>query len=242
VSATLTPDAPAEPAREPRFNGRTKLFIALGGVIVVLALLIWLVAFSPVFGARTVQIDGLNTLTKAAVLKAAAVEHGRPLMRLDTGAIEKRVAAIPDVDSVSVSTSWPSTVRITIHERTPVAYMQRGEGFTLIDAGGKAYRTRATAPTTLPLLVLPTGNASETSATYGAAARVATALPVALRTKVASVQALTADSITLLMDDQRVVRWGGDDRDAEKARVLAVLLTQQNSQIDVTDPDVPFSR
>ena len=44
------------------------------------------------------------------------------------------------------------------------------------------------------------------------------------------------------MDDQRVVRWGADDRDAEKARVLGVLLSQQNTQIDVTNPDVPFTR
>ena len=135
---TVTEQEQAVESTPPRFSGRTKLFAALGGVVVVLVLLVWVVAFSPVFGVRTITVDGLRTLTRAAVLQAADVPRGEPLMRLDTGAIEKRIAAIPDVDSVSVSTSWPGTVRITVHERTPVAYMQRGEAFTLIDSTGTA--------------------------------------------------------------------------------------------------------
>jgi cell division protein FtsQ len=241
--STLLDPPSTEPVRSPRLTGRMKLVLAIAAAVILLAGLIWAVAFSPLFGARTVQVSGLRTLTRARVVHAAEVKHGTPLMRLDTGAVQRRVAAIPDVESVEVSTSWPNTVRIVVVERTPVAYVKRGEAaFTLIDAHGRAYRTKTIQPTTLPLLVLPTGDAVGASATYSAAATVATALPAALRTKVNSIQALTADSVTLLMDDQRVVRWGSADNNSLKARVLQSLLTQPNTQIDITNPDMPFTR
>jgi cell division protein FtsQ len=242
MTSLLDPPAPSGESRPPRLNGRMKLALALGGVVVVLAGMIWAVGFSPLFGVRTVDVSGVRTLSRSDVVHAAAIKHGTPLMRLDTGAVQRRVAAIPDVESVDVTTSWPNTVRIAVVERIPVAYLERGSGYTLIDAHGYAYRTRKTRPATLPLLVLPTGDAIGASATYRAAATVATALPAAVRSKVNSIQALTADSVTLLMDDQRVVRWGSAGDNALKAKVLQALLTQPNTQIDVTNPEMPFTR
>jgi cell division protein FtsQ len=242
VTSLLDQPASSEGARPPRLSGRTKLAVAIAAAVIVLAGTIWAVAFSPVFGVRTVDVSGLRTLTRAQVVHAAAIKHGTPLMRLDSEAVQRRVAAIPDVESVDVSTSWPSTVRIVVVERTPVAYIARGEAFSLIDAHGTAYRTRTTRPTSLPLLVLPTGDAAGASATYRAAATVATALPARVRSKVNSIQALTADSVTLLMDDQRVVRWGSANNNEQKAHVLQALLSQPNTQIDVTNPEMPFTR
>ena len=63
-----------------------------------------------------------------------------------------------------------------------------------------------------------------------------------MRARIASIQALDPNAITLLMHNGRVVRWGSADRSADKARILPALLHQPGSQIDVTDPDQPFLR
>ncbi len=246
MSTTLAPATAETDGGQPRLwgrlSGRTKLIAAVGALIALIAGLVWVVVFSPVFGVRSVHVHGLRTLSQSEVVAAADVQHGTPLVRFDSTAIERRLGALPEVAKAEVTTSWPDSVEITITERVPVAYMQRGSGFALIDSTGKAYLNRTKAPTNLPLLVLPTDDATDASSTYRAAASVATALPANIRTKVNSVQALSSGSVTLLMDDQRVVAWGSADRDADKARVLAVLLTQPNMQIDVTNPDIPFTR
>lgn len=246
MTTTLAPGTPEADADAPRLwqriSGRTKLIVAVAALIALIAASVWVVAFSAVFGVRSVHVHGLRSLTSAEVVAAAQVPHGTPLVRFDSAAVERRLDALPEVAKAAVTTSWPDSVEITITERIPVAYMQRNAGFALIDSTGKAYLTKPTAPTTLPLLVLPSDDATGASDTYRAAASIAAALPSSIRGKVASVQALSANSVTLLLDDQRVVAWGSAERNADKARVLVVLLTQANAQIDVTNPDIPFTR
>lgn len=243
MSATITAE-PSEASQEPGgLSGRNKLLLVIGAIVLAILLVVYLVAFSPVFGVSTVKVSGLKTLTQSQVLAAADVPHGRPLARLDTAAIQRRVETLPAVAVADVSTSWPGTVEITVTERVPVAFVQVGSDYRLVDSHGQLYDERTHRPAALPLLVLPTGgDGSKTyRSTYAAAATVAASLPASLRPKVASVQALSADSISLLMNDNRVVRWGSSDRNADKARVLAVLLGQPGTQIDVTDPDMPFT-
>ena len=78
--------------------------------------------------------------------------------------------------------------------------------------------------------------------TRAAVAAVPQTLPAALRAQVRSIQALDPTSITLVLRHGRVVRWGSAERNADKARILPVLLQRKGSTIDVTDPDQPFTR
>jgi len=224
---------------------RQKLAITAGSVIVVVALLVWLLAFSPVFGVHSVKITGLHALTRGQVSQAAEIPHDRPLLRLDTSAVRARVAALPEVESVSVSTSWPNGVIIAITERVPVGYVSSGSGFGLVDKTGKQYTSVRTRPTTYPRLELAPGEDTAARATDAAIAAVATALPSGLRAEVASISALDPGSVELALDDGRSVRWGSADRDADKARVLAALVGQKAARdvgtIDVTDPDLPYT-
>jgi len=224
---------------------RQRLAIAAGSVVIVVALLVWLLAFSPVFGVHSVKITGLHALSKDEVSAAADVPHNRPLLRLDTNAVRTRVAALPQVESVSVSTSWPNSVTIAITEREPVGYVSSGAGFGLVDKTGKQYATVRARPTTYPHLQLAPGDDAQARATDAAVAAVATSLPSALRAKVASISALDVNSVELALDDGRSVRWGSADRTDDKARVLAALLNQKAVRnagtIDVTDPDLPYT-
>jgi cell division protein FtsQ len=219
---------------------RRRLVLGALAVVLVAAVLTWLVAFSSVLGVRTVRVKGAHVLSAAAVRAAAHIQHGAPLIRLDTTAIARRVERIPEVASASVAVSYPSTVVITVRERQPVGYVAADGRYRLVDRTGDEYRTLATKPARLPQLVVAAGTSARS--TGGAVATVAADLPAALLRTVASIQALDPQAITLVLVDQRIVRWGSVARSADKARILPTLLAQPGRQFDVTDPDQPFAR
>lgn len=236
LSAPRRDDRPSGP-----FDRHRKLVLGTAAAVAVAVLLTWLVAFSPVFGVRTVTVRGTHALTAAQVDAAAGIRHGTPLVRLDAAAIAHRVeAALPDVADARVSTSFPSTVVIAVTERVPLGYVKHGTRFALVDSTGAQYRSVRSAPKQLPLFVL--AGRAEARATGAAVATVAAALPAKLRAKIASIQALQPDAITLLLDDHRVVTWGSADRSATKARVLVALLPRAGKAINLTDPDQPYTR
>jgi cell division protein FtsQ len=227
---------------DPPPRDRRRIALIAVTLVVVLAVFgTWLIAFSSVFGVRTVEVRGMHLLSADQVRAAAHVEHGTPLVRVDTSAITRRVEKLAEVESAQVSTSFPSTVVITIEERAPVGYVVRGGHVRLVDHSGAEYRTVGTAPHNLPKLVVPTGKTEH--ATAAAVAAVAAALPPHIRRQINSIQALDPNSITLVLTRDRVVRWGSADRTADKAQLLPALLRQHGvHDVDLTDPDQPFTR
>jgi cell division protein FtsQ len=218
-----------------------RLILVSAAVVVIALVLTWLVAFSSVLGVKTITVRGVHTITAAQVRTAAKITNGTPLVRLDKAAVLHGVEALPGVASATVSTSYPSTVVITVTERIAIGYVKNAAtAYALVDRTGYQFQRVGTAPTHLPLFVVATG--AHARATGGAVATVAAALPAAVRAKVASIQALDPQAITLLLTDDRVVQWGSADRSADKARILPALLKRPGHQFDVTDPDLPFSR
>lgn len=256
--STIAPHSRPDVADEPDATGRSALG-ALGalrsrrrmltliavGVVVLVLVATWLVAFSSAFGVRSVQVRGLHSLTAAEVEGRADVTHGTPLVRVDTAAITARVESLPEVASAEVSTSFPSSVVISVVERTPVGFVAQNGTFELLDGTGAPYRAVATKPAGLPRLVVATGSGATARDARRAVAHVASALaalPPSARPDVDSIQAITSDSITLVLPRHRLVQWGTATRDADKARVLPVMLRKNAAtQFDVSDPDRPFS-
>jgi cell division protein FtsQ len=224
-------------------RSRRGLLVGAAALVGVIAL-VWIVAFSPVLGVRTVAVRGAQLLTAGQVRTAAGVGHGTPLLRVDTGAIARRVERLPEIKSATVTTSYPSTVTISVVERVPVGFVDVGQGhFVLVDAGGAQFRTVAARPARLPLLVVPNGAPTASSvAALAAVASVAGTLPATLLSGLQSIQALDASAITLVLTDGRVVSWGSAQRSADKARVLPALLRQPGTHFDVSNPDLVVSR
>jgi cell division protein FtsQ len=218
-----------------------RLILTTLACVVLGVVLAWVVFFSSMLGARTVKVSGLKVLSSAQVTRAAAIAHGTPLIRLDTGAVQRRVESIADVASARVSTSYPSTVTITVVERVPVGVVKVAAGYVLVDKTGDQYRTVANRPAGLPLFVVPPGTSAKD--TGGAVATVAVSLGAALRAEIGSIQALDPQAITLAMMDGKVVAWGSATQNSLKARVLVALLARPGQhQIDVTNPAAPFTR
>jgi cell division protein FtsQ len=71
-----------------------------------------------------------------------------------------------------------------------------------------------------------------------AALQVIQSLPADLDGRVRQVSATSAEGVSLSLSDGRTVVWGGTDRGADKARVLATLLRRKADVYDVSSPDV----
>jgi cell division protein FtsQ len=215
-----------------------------GGFTVVVAVggLAWVLLASSLFDARSVQVLGVQELPAEVVRTVGAVPVGTPMLRLDTGVIEARVAALPRVASVQVRCSLDGTVQIAVTERTPVAVVHRSSGAHLIDATGTDYATVPTAPPGLPELQIP--KVGPRDARTAAALRVLTGLPGWLRIQVRSITATSPADVVLQLDNGRAgtareVRWGDTGQGERKAAVLGPLLTQPGKIYDVSSPALP---
>lgn len=210
--------------------------MVLLGFLSVLAVL-YLVLFTSVLGVRTVEVAGVKGLTPDEVRAAAAVELGKPLIRLDTDEIAERVSRLPRVWHVTVERSWPSTVLIAVDERAAVGFVPRPDGAHMIDSTGVDFAVVGQAPAGLPTLTLaaPSRDDPATKAVVDVLARV----PQQLRGLVTGLGAQSAGSVQLALTDGRIVKWGNSADTERKAAVLAALLTRPGKTYDVSAPDLP---
>ncbi|MBV8347377.1 MAG: cell division protein FtsQ/DivIB [Mycolicibacterium sp.] len=192
--------------------------------------------FTPVMSVRSIVIDGIQAVSRADVLAAVAVRPHTPLLQVDTEKVADRVATIPRVASVRVQRAYPSSLRVTIVERVPIAVKDYPDGSHLFDRDGVDF---ATAPPPPGLPYIDVDNPGPGDPPTKAALGVLTALRPEVAAQVGRVAAPSVSSITLTLTDGRVVVWGTSDRTDEKAGKLAALLTQPGHTYDVSSPDLP---
>lgn len=207
----------------------------------VLAVAAWMVLGSSVLAVRTITVTGTERLPVEAVRELAVASHGRPLARVDVRAIEDDVRRLPPVRSVDVRRAWPSTLRVEVTERVPVAALPAaGGGFDLVDGEGVVLGTEPKAPSEVPVLQVDVAKAG--AGTVREAEQVLRALPADLRERVTKVAASSRDSVTLTLDGGATVLWGSADDSARKVEVLTVLLSTKAKVYDVSAPDIPVTR
>lgn len=213
---------------------RRVLVVVLG--VAVVATGVWLVFFSSVLAVDEVSVTGTDHLTDAQVERAADVPTGHPLATVDLDAIQARVEALAPVASVDVTRQWPDTVAIAVTEREAVAVVEVDGGLEGMDADGVFFRTYANRPRTLPQVDL---SADADVDTRREVAGVLAAMPNTLVNRIDHLEARSVDQISLVLRDGRTVLWGSADDSAEKADVLASLLTYKAQQYDVSVPSRP---
>jgi cell division protein FtsQ len=210
------------------------LTLALGGAV-------YAVGFSSAFGVREVQVQGVHRLTTQEVIATAKVPDGRPLARLDTTAIKRRVAELPQVAAVDVQRNWPHTVLIQVTERTAVAYAVDAKATVwLVDINGVAFASAASPPADLVKYVSATP--SKPSAADKAALQVASGLPDWLVKITQSISASSPDGVKLTLSGSRTVVWGSAADSSAKATALKALLAQKSATAkhgvyDVSSPE-----
>ncbi len=218
-----------------RYRGQIALVLGVG----VLVGLAWLMYASSVFAVRAVQVEGTRLLSVQEVRNAAGIAPGTALARLDTDAVADRVRALAPVASVTVSRDWPRQVRIVVAERAAVAAVRQGGQISGMDAEGMLFRTYPRVPARLPLVDAERlEDIRQDEALREAAAAVASLAPQIVR-RVAVVEVVSRDDITLVLKNEDRVTWGGAEDSDRKAEVLAALLSQPASVYDVSVPAQP---
>lgn len=219
---------------------RVRVIAIILGALVLVAVGGWIIGFSPAMAVKTVDVSGTELLHSDDVRKRAEVAVGTPLVWCDPQPIAARVAAIPEVKSVTVSQSWPDTITIAVTEREAVfAVRSSVEGeFWLVDDEGIVYHTVATVPDGL----LVATSSSTTIPVLKDAATVVTSLPSAVRKNVASLTVSSADNIVLNLTNKSQVIWGSAAESTLKGQVVEALLKVDAKVYDVSSPTHPVKR
>ncbi|HEX5533684.1 MAG TPA: FtsQ-type POTRA domain-containing protein [Actinomycetales bacterium] len=229
----------AERARAQRRVAWRK--VALGAVaVLVLGALAWVLLGSPWLAVKTIEVSGTSRLPAETVREMAADANGVPLARLDTKSIGRDISELPVVASVDLEREWPSTLRITVRERAPIAAVPAKGGFDLVDADGVVIDNVTKAPKGLPVVDVDVKKAG--AHTVREAEKVLRSLPADLRKQVTKVSAGSQDSVTLTLSAGRTVLWGSADDADRKAEVLTVLLSTKAKVYDISAPDMPVTR
>lgn len=209
----------------------------LPGVLAVATIGFLIVYFSPLLGVRTVRVEGNQSLPADAVIRAAEVAEGTPMLRVDPGQIREHLHALPKVADAQAVLDWPSTVRIQVTERTPAAYFRATDGVRLLDLAGVPFETVAAPPAGVPELRAPKASADDPATSAGLSVLVA--LPAPVRAEVTAVLAQSPNDVRLELTGGRRVDWGSLKDTPRKALILPPLLTRPGKVYDVTTPALP---
>ena len=216
-------------ARSPR----PWIYAGLAGV--VLGALGWILFGTSLLGVRTVEVTGSELATPDQVRAAAGIVAGTPMARLDTGAVARRVGALPPVASVDVRRSWPHTVVIEVSERVPLATVAVDGRYGIVDAAGVVFRTVADRPSGLALIDVSAPGPDDPATR--AALRVLQALTPELRGRLSVVRADSPTHVRVRLRGGREIVWGDAEQSETKARLATSLLSRPGRTIDVTAPD-----
>lgn len=225
----------ARRARSRRWRSARPALWALVALTLLVGLW-WVVFSSSLLAVDRVDVTGTDELAVADVTAAAQVPLDTPLARVDMDAIRTRVSTLPRVETAEVRRRWPHTVEITVRERTPVAVRKQGDTYDVVDRSAVAFDRAAGPVTGMPTVTAPDQRSLR------ALLSVVVALPPGLSADVRTVTALSPEDVRLSLANSRTVLWGGPDRSARKAAVLAVLLKRPAKIYNVSAPDAPTTK
>jgi cell division protein FtsQ len=220
--------------RRRRLPARRSAYVAAAVAVTLLAG--WVLWGTSVMGVREVRVSGTELLSAAQVRDVAAVPERTPLLRVRTGQVADRVAALPPVAQVQVRRDWPRAVVIEIVERTAVAAVpSSGGAFSVLDATGVVFQTVERAGD-LPVVVVDQPGPDDPATRD--ALTVLAALTPELRADLESLTAAGPAGIELALRSGWTVVWGDETDSDAKAQVATALLDRDGAVIDVSAPEV----
>jgi cell division protein FtsQ len=114
---------------------------AVGAACVFVALGAYMVAReTSIFAVRTIAIDGGSLRVKAEIQHVLEPEVGRSLLRVSGADVDREIASIPDVVSVRVSRSFPSTLRVIVRPERAVLLLRQGSTSWVVSSLGRVMR------------------------------------------------------------------------------------------------------
>lgn len=199
-----------------------------------------------------VEVAGIERTTADEVVEASGLKEGAHLLRISTDAVANRVAAaIAWVEDATVERILPSTVRITVEERTPhLLAVFEGRPFLIDDEGVLLEESNEPLIRVLELptegmeQIRPGEQIDELSFTH--VIEILDGLPSEVADRVQAVRAPSVDRITLQLDGALEVLYGASEEIEAKNFALVELLGRASEEgityIDVRVPSRPATR
>jgi cell division protein FtsQ len=222
--------------------------IALGVSIASIASLLLLVLstiFTPLLAVEKIEVTGAKRLKEKSIVNALTSQIGKPLPTVSGAEITSALKAFPLIESFSIISLPPHTLRIQITERQPIGIIAVSGTDYLYDPAGVRIGI-SNGYEKLPTIQI-TG-VPEKSPQFKAAIEVLMALPAGLLSRVAEIDAKSKDDVTLRLrgySGQRII-WGDGSDSVLKSKVLDALIANQKKTdrvtFDVSSPNAPVVR
>jgi cell division protein FtsQ len=229
-----------------RQAGRRRLRVLLVVSTVLSAVgLAYLVVTSPVLDVDRIVVTGARHLTNAQVRAASGAHVHDHLLFVDAGSVARRIERLPWVQSATVHRDLPGTLKVSVTEYVPSAYVVVSGGVMLIAANGHVIgRARVAPPGTVKVVgVRRAPGAGELLAPPDVAGVIGR-LPKELAQHVACID-VSGSGIALDMIGNGEIRLGDTtELEAKAVSALAVLGHlggARYSYVDVSTPDRPLS-
>lgn len=219
--------------------------VALGLFVVLLAGYAFLQ--SPFFALERIELIGNAYVQVDDVLDVSALRYGVNLIQIDLKEVTESIRTLPVVVDVKVSRRLPSSLRVRLVERSPIAYLASNSGFWTVDAEGVVVYPVQTLSKPIPVItatppVEPMPGQRVDEPHLMSALRFAGALTLKGLAQLSEIHASPA-GITAYTTDRVTVNLGVDGDMAEKAAVLEALLDKAaQGNIGITHVDVRHPR
>jgi cell division protein FtsQ len=215
----------------PRRKLRRRIWMGVAAVLVLVAVAIGVLVFSPLLAVKTISVQGTDLVPAGQVDKLLAPLAGKPLPQIAESDVRTLLAGVPAVADVKVEARPPSELAVRITERVPVAVLKAGKRYALVDEEGRklaSVKTREAAK--LPLI--DAAKAKKDPDVFRTITAVLGALPPKILARLDHASGKSVDSVQLELKDGTSVLWGNAEQRELKATVLEALLK--------ADPDVPI--
>lgn len=207
-------------------------------LVLLLALAAAIAPFTPLMPVKSINVEGTTLLLHEEVEAATQIAPETPMARVDVQAAARNVAQNPWVKSVTVTRDWPSSVRVSVNEREPVAFYHDSDGPHLIDREGTAF-VIAEPPAGAVELV---GVVPENTEAMQAAVDIAVAIGDHVRGEVAAIEARGPFTFALRLVDGRRVIWGASTDNMNKAYALESAMELEGEEFNISNPGLITSR
>ena len=228
---------------------RRRATIAATIVVVLGAAAVYAGTASPIFRARTLNVEGTGKLGRNQILHLAQIDSTTNILWLSGSAVTDRVTASPWVKSAIVTKSYPSTLTISVVERSEVASVASGDSWTALAADGMALEVYEKMPVGLPLIVGALGpDIGHLAAETTPAATAIGLMNEATRSQVEKVVIAADGTLRLFLTAGGRVEYGDPTELSEKADALSGILSwseENHSEIrtaDLTAPGAPAAK
>lgn len=229
-----------------RNEGRRRLQrLSAAAIVIAILALGYGVTRSPLLAVRKLRLEGASQVNEAQVRQASGIHSGVAMIDVDTSAAQRRLEALPWVDTAHVQREWPGEVRVTLTERTPVAQVVVGSSWYLIDDTGRVLdKTAARRVDLATVKGVAAAQPGKVLAHSDVLVPVVTRMPVVVQEAVDHVSLVKGSVVQLTLLGGGVATFGGADHLSAKYVSLTTMLDHlpqlhKGCTLDVSVPEAP---